>query len=248
MRPTFLARGDRLGAGAIALLLQALLVWALVLGLRVDLPAAVDDALHVFAVGPVPPPPPVVKTIPQRQRSHRPRGAAAPPALKAAATDLVVPPPVIPPPAPPPIVAATTPGTGIAPATGNADRPGIGTGTGGEGNGAGSGGSGNGDGGDRWTPPRLTRGLRRGDYPRAAAEAEIQGTVTVRYRVGTDGRVTQCRLVKSSGSAILDEATCPLAELRFRYRPALDADGRPIVTMVTRENDWIIDDSFPRGR
>ena len=240
--------GDRIKAAAIALTLQALLVWALVLGLRVDLPAAVSDALTVFAVGPAPLPPPVVRTVPRHRPSHRRTGAAAPPALKSTPTELVAPTPVIPPPTPSPVVATIDPGAGAAPTIGNAERPGIGSGTGGQGNGIGSGGRGNGDGGNRWTPPKLLKGMKGSDYPVAAKEADAQGTVTVRYRVGTDGRVTQCRVIRGSGSAILDQATCPLAELRFRYRPARDEDGTPIVTMVTRENDWIIDDPDPDRR
>ncbi|MBO0123988.1 energy transducer TonB, partial [Streptococcus pneumoniae] len=92
------------------------------------------------------------------------------------------------------------------------------------GTGSGSGGDGNGPGGGGGTVLRLLEGSITGrDYPRAAAEAGASGTVGLRFTVGVNGRVTDCRVTRSSGNADLDETTCKLIKRRFRYAPSRDA-------------------------
>ncbi len=65
------------------------------------------------------------------------------------------------------------------------------------------------------------------------------GIVGVRYTVETDGRVTHCMVTRSSGNAVLDATTCRLIELRFRYRPWLDAAGRPVRSTVVHNQEWV---------
>jgi protein TonB len=234
---------DRAGAMACTAVMVAGLGFVLVRGLAWTAPPAAIEALKIFAVAPPPPPPPPARTEPKPIHSKRPEGAASPPNLRAKATELVVPPPIVPPIQPPPVIAALTPGIGAAANTGAAPVPGPGTGAGGAGNGTGSGasGDGDGDGGDE-TPPRLIRGrIKDSDYPRGAAEAGVRGTVSVRYTVETDGRVTGCAITRSSGNAELDETTCRLIEKRFRYSPWRDAAGRPVRSTVVSDHDWIID-------
>ena len=106
---------------------------------------------------------------------------------------------------------------------------------------------GNGPGG---LPPRHIRGsLTNSDYPRAAAEAGAGGTVGVRYRVGVDGRVTQCLVTRSSGNDALDVATCSLIERRFRFAPARDEDGRPVPSAIVGENhSWFVEPARPESQ
>lgn len=66
------------------------------------------------------------------------------------------------------------------------------------------------------------------NYPRRAAQEEIEGTVGVRVTVTADGRATGCSVTGSSGSGILDDAACKDLERYGRFEPALDADGNPI--------------------
>ncbi len=66
------------------------------------------------------------------------------------------------------------------------------------------------------------------NYPRRAAQEEIEGTVGVRVTVTADGRATACQVTASSGSSILDEAACKDLERYGRFDPALDDDGNPI--------------------
>jgi protein TonB len=91
------------------------------------------------------------------------------------------------------------------------------------------------------TPPRksLARGVVpknqrswaariQENYPRRAAQEEIEGTVGVRVTVTADGRATNCQVTSSSGSNILDEAACKDLERYGRFDPALNDDGQPI--------------------
>lgn len=243
---------DRIASATASILLCAMVGYALVLGLGVTMPSVAPDALKLFAVGPKPPPPPPERVIPRPARSHRPEGAASPANLKSKATELVAPKPIIPPIVPPVIVAALKPGPGAETTTGAAPVPGPGTGAGGTGNGTGSGryGDGDGDGGDE-TPPRLLQSrFSRGDYREAEAlvgENNVIGRLGVRYTVGTDGRVTQCRVTRSSGKPALDGITCRLIEKRYRYRPSLDAGGRPVASTVFHNQDWFETEDDGRG-
>jgi protein TonB len=66
------------------------------------------------------------------------------------------------------------------------------------------------------------------DYPRRAAQEEIEGTVGVRCTVTTDGRATGCSVSSSSGSDILDSAAAKAVERYARFEPALNDDGVPV--------------------
>ena len=234
---------DRIGAAVGAVLLPGVLGYALLNGLVVTMPAAVSDALKVFDAAPPPPPPTEEKVRPRPSPSRKPEGAASPPNLKSKATELVAPPPVVPVAVPPTVVVAEKAGVGAQATSGASDVRGPGTGSGGVGNGTGSGGYGDGDGGGgEETPPEWRSGrLRDSDYPREAAETGIRGRVFVRYLVETNGRVSGCRVTRSSGSRVLDALTCRLIEQRFRYDPSLDAAGRPVESTIVESHDWSMD-------
>lgn len=238
------SRRDRIAGALAAVVVQVVVGYALISGLAVGFGQAAREALATFSVLP-PPPRPAEKLQPKRVVSRKAEGAASSANLRSKATDIVAPRPVIPPPVPPPIVTAEKAGVGDQSMSGNADVPGPGTGSGGIGEGTGSGryGDGAGDGG-RETAPRQTKGMKRGDYPSDLADAGIGGTVGVRYTVTVDGRATGCRITRSSGSRALDVRTCELIELRFRFRPALDEDGRPVQSVLVHNWSWIngIDD------
>ena len=235
---------DRIGAALGAALLQGLLLYALVIGLGVRMPGSTESPLSLFAVLPPPAPPPPEKITPHPIRSPKPEGAASPPNLRSKATEIVAPIPIVQVTVPPPVVAALKPGIGNQASTGAADVPGPGTGAGGVGNGTGSGRAGNGDGdGGSGTPPRWVRGrLKDSDYPHAAKEALISGTVGVRYVVAVSGRVTECSVTHSSGSTELDETTCRLIRERFRFKPSKDEDGTPVDSIIVENHSWLIDD------
>lgn len=104
-------------------------------------------------------------------------------------------------------------------------------------------------------PPvaNLSRGLQprgnqgewfpRDSYPAAARRANVEGRVSVSVSVGTSGRVTDCRVVASSGNADLDAATCRLAQRNGRFTPALDPSGEAIASTVTlRPVRWTLEE------
>ncbi|MDO9488033.1 MAG: energy transducer TonB, partial [Sphingomonadaceae bacterium] len=113
-----------------------------------------------------------------------------------------------------------------------------GTGAGGVGDGLGSGGQGTGTGGGGSSAVWVKGEIRDRDYPRSAAKSGAGGAVVAFFDVQTNGRATNCRISESSGHADLDAATCRLIEKRFRYRPAVDAQGRPVVSEEGWRQTW----------
>lgn len=238
MNSSFTRHDSRIPAGIAAIVVQALLAFALIAGLHVTMPARVHDTLSLFGILPEPPPPPpVAKPIPHEM--HRPHaGAAAPPNLKSKATEVVAPPVIAP--TPPPVVTAQVASVGMQASSGAALVAGPGTGAGGRGTGTGSGGAGDGD-GDGDTPPRQRSGkIKDSDYPHEAGVAGLGGTVSVRYSVETNGRVGTCRVTHSSGNAALDETTCRLIQQRFRFEPSRDAHGVAVASILVEDHIWSV--------
>ena len=75
-------------------------------------------------------------------------------------------------------------------------------------------------------------------WPREAQRYEIEGVARVKYKLLPDGRVGAPRVVKSSGWALLDDATAALA-LSCKYTPqqALEAQGRELLI----EFAWVLE-------
>ncbi len=242
---------ERLASAGLTGAVVALLGWLLLAGLLVPVPGARPGEATVFTAVP-PTPEPRERVVPARQHRQRKAGRAAPSNLRSTATQVVAPPPIVPlPTIPPPIAVAPVANIGVQPMQGAAERAGPGTGAGGIGNGFGSGGDGNGD-GDGWdddTPPRRIRDrMKHGDYPQAAMEAGIGGTVAVRFAVEIDGHVSHCVVTGSSGHPDLDSATCPVIEKRYLYKPARDERGRPVRSIIVMDFDWIIEQDQPGRR
>lgn len=235
---------DRIKALAGAIALQALLGYALITGLGFEVAQSFSDNIKIFDVPQETPPPPVAEPPPEL-RTDEPEGAAAPPNIRSRPTPVVAPPREIELDTPSPVVSVPMPlpvPLGNDPSAGASDVAGPGTGAGGEGSGTGSGNSGTGQGaGGGSRAERVSGGISgERDYPRAARRAGIEGNVAVRFTVETNGRVTGCRVIRSSGNAELDATTCRLAERRFVYRPAQDAQGRPVREVVSRTFDWLL--------
>lgn len=81
------------------------------------------------------------------------------------------------------------------------------------------------------------------DYPPAALKERRTGKVDIKFTVGADGRVWNCRVTGSSGSKDLDEATCLNLTRRARFAPAKDAKGNPIDWEMTRSLTWRLPDN-----
>lgn len=248
---------ERLRGAVPAAAVHLLLAFALLRGLGVGIsPAEQPAELKLVELAPPPPiaefeRPPVPdsgETESERRADPREEGAASPPNIESRATEIVAP---VERPVPSPLPAATVANSGKDSTQGAAPVRGPGTGSGGIGTGTGSGdggggsgaGGGGGRGGGRLRPPRHLRGsLSDRDYPPGLGEAGINGAVGVIYTVETDGRVTNCSVTRSSGSAILDDTTCSLIERRFRFEPARDGAGRPIRSNLVENYEWRVED------
>jgi protein TonB len=165
------------------------------------------------------PPPPRHQT-----ESRRAQGAGGANGRLAQADQIIAAPsPVQPAAMPAPPVAGT--GSAVQSGASTADE---GTGRGGSGDGPGSGGAGTGTGGGT-RPVKIAGDLAEADYPKAGRAKRLGTAVIVVLTVGTDGRVTACRVHQPSGDPDADAVTCRVASERFRFTPAHDAAGNPVV-------------------
>lgn len=78
------------------------------------------------------------------------------------------------------------------------------------------------------------------DYPSRALREEREGTTGFRVSIGTDGKVTDCQITRSSGSPDLDEATCANVRRRARFTPATDGEGQPTTGSYSNSVRWVI--------
>jgi protein TonB len=247
MRSSLTDRNDRIRSALLATAINLAIGIAIVRGLGVPVVPVAQEALKLFALSDLPPPPPpVVPPPPEKSRSetHKPKepeGAAAPPAKRDTPSEIAAPKAKLPP--PPPIKAAPVAGQGSAVKAGAASIDGPGTGRGGIGNGLGSGMSGSGTGGGGGGGAALDAEQVAGsidgrDYPKEALLQRAQGTTIFEFTITKEGRLTDCRISKSSGSLALDVTTCRLATQRFRFRPARNAAGQPVTADGDSEQEW----------
>ena len=224
---------DRAKAIAAVAVVHMALAAVILSGLNVRMIAAQVESLKTFDVTekPVPPPepPPVVK---QAERAKEEEGAAG---KKAEPTPVVAPKPRIVVPAKPPVAAAPVPGTGLANRSG-ASTAGSGPGAGGSGSGRGGGGSGDFSG---YTPAQRISRIPNREYRRLVeVSGRVTGSVGITLKVNTDGSPSNCRVARTSGSGVVDSLMCQLAIRYVRFRPARDAEGRPVAQDITWYPDW----------
>lgn len=82
------------------------------------------------------------------------------------------------------------------------------------------------------------------DYPPQASMADEQGTAAILVKVDEAGRVADCTIEQSSGSATLDTQTCRLFWLHARFTPARDEAGKPVVSVYSRKITWRLEGDF----
>jgi protein TonB len=78
------------------------------------------------------------------------------------------------------------------------------------------------------------------DYPARDLREGNEGTSAFRVTVGTNGRVSACEIVKSSGHPGLDAATCKAVKARARFAPATDENGEPVAGTYSNSVLWQI--------
>jgi len=70
------------------------------------------------------------------------------------------------------------------------------------------------------------------DYPVEAQRNGEEGTVQAELSIDARGRVLGCRVIRSSGHASLDSATCSIVQRRARFKPAQDVNGDAVASSV----------------
>jgi TonB family protein len=86
----------------------------------------------------------------------------------------------------------------------------------------------------------LTRFISVRDYPREARRQRAEGRVDFEVETTAEGRVSDCRVLYSSGHALLDERTCAIMRERARIAPRRDAAGRPVPARVQTAYNWVM--------
>ncbi len=76
------------------------------------------------------------------------------------------------------------------------------------------------------------------DYPAEALRTRTEGTTGFRLTLSAEGRVTDCVIIQSSGSSVLDSATCGILRRRARFEPARDAKGEAIDSTFSSSFSW----------
>ncbi|MCJ2188107.1 energy transducer TonB [Novosphingobium beihaiensis] len=78
------------------------------------------------------------------------------------------------------------------------------------------------------------------DYPTSDIRLGHTGTVRFRLAIDTDGRVSDCTIVQSSGYEGLDKATCRNLTRRARFDPATGANGEKTAGSYAGTIRWVI--------
>ena len=205
--------GSKVVAIAIVAILHIALGYAFVTGLAYQYVKKVSEKLNTFDVEEPPPPPPDEPPPPPPDVKVAPPPVVTPPPIVQAPT--VVAPPIITTPVPPPprpVVVAPPPPPPAAPRISQAAVA-------------------------KGNPGQY---FSQDNYPPSALRAGEEGRVVASLSIGTDGRVSDCEIFTSSGSAALDQATCRIAKSRVRYSPAKDSEGQPIASKTTLPVRWQI--------
>ncbi|OYU33236.1 TonB family protein [Novosphingobium sp. PASSN1] len=188
-------------------------------------------AAYSVPLDPPPPSPPPANPVP----TPEPAGAEGSAAKQAKPKPVAAAPARIPTKA---MTAAPAASTGDATKSG-ATSAGTGTGGGTTGAGTGSGGNGDGAGSGASRAVKIAGDITATrDYPARTREQRIGKSVIVVLTVGTDGRVSACRIHQPSPDAEADTITCRLAVQRFRFRPATDRAGNPITSEFGWQQRW----------
>lgn len=203
--------------------------------------AAAGERLAVSFTQELPDPPevPVDEPALAPAPDPEPEGASAEAGKRARAKPASAPEaPVVLRPRPAPPVA----GDGAENDVGAADA-GEGTGASGDGLGPGSGRQGQGQGGGGGGTPtvKIAGDISSArDYPRKSRTLRLGRSVIIDLGVGTEGRVTSCRVVRPSPDPAADRITCELAQARFRFRPATNGAGEPIPAVYRWQQRWFV--------
>ena len=78
------------------------------------------------------------------------------------------------------------------------------------------------------------------DYPSVALRNDQTGRVSALVIIDKNGRAKECKVIASSSSMALDEATCNIILRRAKIEPGKDARGRPIEAPTIVNVEWLL--------
>ena len=76
------------------------------------------------------------------------------------------------------------------------------------------------------------------DYPTGAKQRGEGGAVDYLIIISPEGRVSQCQITQSSGSAELDQRTCEVFYARAMFKPAMDENNNPTSGLYKGRFTW----------
>jgi len=82
--------------------------------------------------------------------------------------------------------------------------------------------------------------FRSSDYPADAMRGRQEGRVLFSLLVDETGAVRDCSTFASSGVASLDTMSCYLLVGKAKFKPAADATGKPLKSVVMQAVEWRI--------
>ena len=80
------------------------------------------------------------------------------------------------------------------------------------------------------------------DYPDEAIWNEEEGSVAFTLDIDSAGKPARCSIRSSSGSSVLDAATCHIMMERARFQPARNARGKPVPDEISSRLTWRLPD------
>lgn len=90
--------------------------------------------------------------------------------------------------------------------------------------------------------------VNQNDYPARALRDDKEGRVRFQLDVSSEGKVTGCSIVETSGSTDLDDATCSHLLLRATFLPARDEAGTAVAATWRASVLWVFPFPYPVRR
>lgn len=76
------------------------------------------------------------------------------------------------------------------------------------------------------------------DYPAQSVQEHSGGRSQIMMMIDEKGVLKDCMVEETSGIAALDAQTCLILQQRAKFRPALDAAGKPVRSVLTQSVVW----------
>jgi protein TonB len=210
--------GKNLTGITIVVLLHVLVAWGIINGLGTKMITKVQEAVETKLIEEVKPPPPPETPPPPPPPEMK---APPPPFIPPVEVQVQQPPPpqnaiAATTSTPPPTTSLTPPAPPAQPATAAAPA------------------------GPSRTPAVADFSTcAKPEYPKASARNEEEGTTTISFLIGVDGRMVDSKITKSSGSRDLDRAA-QQAIGKCRFKPAMN-NGQPEQAWVPVQYVWSLE-------